>query len=130
MSATPVPRRVLVVGSGGREHALAWRLSHDPEPPELIAAPGNDGIAALARCVPVPAHAVDALRDLAVAERVDLVVVGPEAPLAAGLADACSAAGIAVFGPTRAAARLESSKQFAKQRMIALGIPTPRAETC
>ncbi|HET7226929.1 MAG TPA: phosphoribosylamine--glycine ligase [Candidatus Eisenbacteria bacterium] len=130
MPASVAPRRILVVGSGGREHAIAWRLARDPEPAELIAAPGNDGLASLARCVPVAADDVPALVALARGERVDLVVAGPELPLARGLADACTAAGIPVFGPVRAAAELETSKQFAKERMRALGIPTPRAETC
>lgn len=118
--------RVLVVGGGGREHALAWALSQSPALTALYAAPGNPGIARLARCVPVAADAVDALVDLAVAERIDLTVVGPEQPLALGLADRLRARGLRVFGPSRAAAALETSKAFAKGLMARHGIPTAR----
>ena len=109
--------RVLLVGSGGREHALAWKLAQSPLLTELHAAPGNPGTAELATChdADVPALA----RRLAP----DLVVVGPEAPLVAGLADELRAAGIAVFGPGRAAARIEGSKRFAKEVMDAAGVP-------
>jgi phosphoribosylamine---glycine ligase len=115
--------RVLVVGSGGREHALTWALRRSPLVGEVIAAPGNAGIAALARCLPLPER-VEEIAALARAERVDLVVVGPEAPLAAGLADACAALGLAVYGPSAAAARLESSKAHAKAFMARHAIPT------
>lgn len=122
-------RRVLIVGSGGREHALAWRLARDPEPPALWFASGNDGMAPLGTRLDVAdadgAGIVAAARDA----RVDLVVVGPEAPLAAGLVDALTGAGIAAFGPTRAAARLEASKAFAKEVCAAAGVPTARATT-
>jgi phosphoribosylamine--glycine ligase len=116
--------RVLLVGSGGREHALAWRLGSSPELTELHAAPGNPGIAALATCHPVAAGDADGLLGLARSLTVDLVVVGPEAPLVAGVADSLRHAGIPVFGPSRAAARIEGSKAFAKEVMAAAGVPT------
>ena len=116
--------KVLIVGSGGREHALAQALKRSPQQPELIAAPGNPGIAQIARCVPVPITDVDALTDLAVNEAVDLVVIGPEAPLVAGLADRLAEVKIAAFGPSGAAAQLEGSKAFAKEVMAAAGVPT------
>jgi phosphoribosylamine--glycine ligase len=119
--------RILLVGGGAREHALAWKLKQDAPDAELIAAPGNPGIATLARCVAVRAGDVDALVALAVAERVGLVVVGPEAPLSLGLVDRLQAAGIAAFGPTRAAAEIETSKAFAKSLMLAAGVPTATA---
>jgi phosphoribosylamine--glycine ligase len=118
--------RVLVVGSGGREHALAWRLSSSPALTELHAAPGNPGIAALATCHPVAADDAEGLLGLARFLTVDLVVVGPEAPLVAGVADALRHAGIPVFGPSAAAARIEGSKAFAKDVMAAAGVPTAR----
>ena len=118
--------RVLVVGSGGREHALAWRLSSSSTLTELHAAPGNPGIAALATCHPVAAEDGDGLRELARSLGADLVVVGPEAPLVAGVADALRHAGIPVFGPSAAAAQIEGSKRFAKEVMAAAGVPTAR----
>lgn len=121
--------RVLVVGGGGREHALAWRLARDPSVEEVLAAPGNPGIAAVARCVPVAADDVPSLVALAADEDVDLVVVGPEAPLVAGLVDALEARGRLALGPRAAAARLEGSKAFAKQVMARAGVPTARSET-
>lgn len=120
--------KVLIVGGGGREHALAWKIRRDDPAAEVVAAPGNPGIAELGRCVPVRATDTPALVALARDERVDLVVIGPEGPLAAGLADALRAAAIPVFGPTAAAARLESSKVFAKRVMRDAGVPTARAE--
>ncbi len=116
--------RVLVVGSGGREHALAWRLSTSPALTELHAAPGNPGIAALATCHPVAADDADGLIGLGRFLDADLVVVGPEAPLVAGVADDLRRAGILVFGPSAAAARIEGSKLFAKAVMAAAGVPT------
>ncbi len=118
--------RVLVVGSGGREHALVWRLASSPTLTELHAAPGNPGIAALATCHPVAAEDGDGLRELARSLGADLVVVGPEAPLVAGVADTLRHAGISVFGPSAAAARIEGSKLFAKDVMAAAGVPTAR----
>jgi len=119
--------KVLIVGGGGREHALAWKLNRDDPTLELLAAPGNPGIAELARCVPVSATDVARIVDLATTDRVDLVIVGPEAPLAAGLADALRGRGIATFGPSAAAARIETSKRFAKDVMADAGVPTARA---
>jgi len=116
--------RVLVVGSGGREHALVWSLSRSRSLDELHAAPGNPGIAKLAHCHPVRADDHAALVSLARELRIDLVVVGPEAPLVAGLADELLHRGIAVFGPGAAAARIEGSKSFAKDVMEAAGVPT------
>jgi phosphoribosylamine--glycine ligase len=121
--------KVLLVGGGGREHALAWKIAQSPECTTLLAAPGNPGIARHARCVPLRDDATDDLLRLAVEERVDLTVVGPEAPLARGLADRFRAAGLAVFGPGAAAARIESSKAFAKDLMARHGIPTARYGT-
>jgi phosphoribosylamine--glycine ligase len=118
--------RALVVGSGGREHALAWSLSHSSSLDELHAAPGNPGIAALAHCHPVRADDHAALVSLARELRIDLVVVGPEAPLVAGLADELRHRGVAVFGPSAAAARIEGSKSFAKEVMEAAGVPSAR----
>jgi phosphoribosylamine--glycine ligase len=118
--------RVLVVGSGGREHALCWSLSHSSGTDELHAAPGNPGIATLATCHPVRADDQAALCSLAIELRVDLVVVGPEAPLVAGLADELRTRGVAVFGPSAAAARIEGSKAFAKDVMEAAGVPSAR----
>ena len=116
--------RVLVVGGGGREHALAWTIAASPLVERLYCAPGNPGIAAEADCVPVAVEDVEGLAALARRERMDLVVVGPEAPLAAGLADRLRQDGIPVFGPDRAAARLESSKAFMKDLSHRAGIPT------
>jgi phosphoribosylamine--glycine ligase len=116
--------RVLVVGAGGREHALAWRLSSSPGLTELHAAPGNPGIAALATCHPVAADDAEGLLGLARFLGVDLVVVGPEQPLVAGVADVLRHAGLTVFGPSAAAARIEGSKSFAKDVMAAAGVPT------
>ena len=120
---------VLLVGGGGREHALAWKLAQSPRLGRMVAAPGNPGIAAHARCVGVKDVAIDELVALAKQERVDLVVVGPEAPLSLGLADRLRAHGFAVFGASAAAARLESSKAFAKDLMARHGIPTARFQT-
>lgn len=116
--------KVLVVGSGGREHALCWKLAQSPEKPELLCAPGNVGTATLARNVAVRADDVDGLVKLAAKEKVDLVVVGPEDPLVLGLADKLRAAGIATFGPGAAGARLEGSKVFAKEILDKHRIPT------
>jgi phosphoribosylamine---glycine ligase len=120
--------KVLVVGSGGREHALAWRLAQGGH--EVIAAPGNPGIEAFARCAPVKVLDLDGQLALAGAEKVDLVVVGPEAPLVVGLADRLRAAGIATFGPGAAGAQLEGSKVFSKQFFARHGIPTAEFAVC
>jgi phosphoribosylamine--glycine ligase len=119
--------KVLVVGSGGREHALAWKLAQSPAVEELHAAPGNPGIAKLGECHPIRAEDGESLLALAGTLDVDLVVVGPEAPLVAGVADELRRGGVAVFGPGAAAAQIEGSKEFAKEVMRAAGVPT--AET-
>jgi phosphoribosylamine--glycine ligase len=115
---------VLLVGSGAREHALAWRLSRSPSLTELHAAPGNPGIAPLGACHPVRPDDGDGLLDLARTVAADLVVIGPEAPLVAGVADRLRHAGVAVFGPSAPAARIEGSKSFAKEVMAAAGVAT------
>lgn len=120
--------KLLLIGGGGREHALAWKLRRDDPSLEIIAAPGNPGIAAIARCVPVGATDLVALLELARNEDVDVVLVGPEAPLAAGLVDLFRGAGVPVFGPTRRAAEIETSKRFSKDLMLRAGVPTARAE--
>jgi phosphoribosylamine--glycine ligase len=121
--------RVLLVGGGGREHALAWAIGRSPRVTALYAAPGNPGIARHASCVPVAADALDDLVRLADRERIDLTVVGPEAPLVAGLADRLEVAGHLVFGPSAAAARIEGSKAFSKDLMARYRIPTARFAT-
>jgi phosphoribosylamine--glycine ligase len=119
--------QVVVVGSGAREHALAWRLEQSPGLTELHAAPGNPGIAALGRCHPVRADDGDGLLSLAMTLGADLVVIGPEGPLVAGIADGLRRNGIAVFGPSAAAAQIEGSKTFAKDVLRAAGVPTAEA---
>jgi phosphoribosylamine--glycine ligase len=121
--------RVLVVGVGGREHALAWRLARDPAVERVLAAPGNAGIARVASCFGVAADDVDGVLALVEAERVDLTVVGPEGPLVAGLADRLAAAGHPVFGPSSEAARLEGSKAWAKDLCDRHGIPAARSRS-
>jgi phosphoribosylamine--glycine ligase len=116
--------KVLLLGSGGREDALAWRLKQSPSCAELIAAPGNPGIARWAECVAIDPVDPQAVVALAQERGIDLIVVGPEAPLVAGVADAARAAGFAVFGPSAAAARLEGSKGFTKDLCARVGIPT------
>lgn len=116
--------RVLVVGGGGREHALCWTIAASPLLEKLWCAPGNPGIAEVAECVAIGAEDIPALVAFAQANRVDLVVAGPEAPLTLGLADACAAAGLRCFGPSAAAARLEGSKGFCKEICDAAGVPT------
>jgi phosphoribosylamine--glycine ligase len=119
--------RVLIVGSGGREHALAWKLGQSAALGELHAAPGNPGIAGLGECHPVRAEDTEGLLALAQALGIDLAVIGPEVPLVAGAADALRHAGIAVFGPTAAAARIEGSKAFAKEILEAAAVPAAAA---
>jgi phosphoribosylamine---glycine ligase len=118
---------VLIVGSGGREHALAWKLAQSPELDELHAAPGNPGIAELGSCHPVLAADADGLLALSRSLDIDVVVVGPEVPLVAGLADHLRRGGVPVFGPTAAAARIEGSKAFAKEVLETAGVPAARA---
>jgi len=121
--------KILVIGSGGREHALAWKLAGEPGA-DVLCAPGNPGIAGVARTIPIPAGDVSALAGLAERERVDLTVVGPELPLDCGIVDLFSARGLRIFGPSRHAAQLECSKAFAKDFMARHGIPTARYRVC
>jgi phosphoribosylamine--glycine ligase len=118
--------RVLVIGSGAREHALVARLARDLDPGSVVCAPGNPGITTLARTVSIDSSDIDALLLLADRDRIDLTVVGPELPLSLGIVDRFTDAGHAIFGPTAAAARLESSKAFAKNFMARHGVPTAR----
>lgn len=118
--------KILVIGNGGREHALVWKIAQDASRPELYCAPGNAGTAAIATNLPIGAEEVPALVAWAKEHRPDLVVVGPEAPLCLGVTDALEAEGIKVFGPCEAAARLEGSKAFSKEVMEAAGVPTAR----
>nr|WP_277605295.1 phosphoribosylamine--glycine ligase [Glycomyces sp. L485] len=119
-----------MIGSGGREHALAASLAADETVDTLICAPGNPGMARLGECVPVNANDPASVASLAVTSAADLVIVGPEAPLVAGVADAVRAKGIPVYGPGREAARIEGSKAFAKEVMAAAGVPTAAARAC
>jgi phosphoribosylamine--glycine ligase len=119
--------RVLIVGGGGREHALAWKLRRDDPDSELFAAPGNPGIAALAQCVPIGVGKLEELASFAENERIDLTVVGPEGPLEGGIVNLFQSRGLPIFGPTREAARIETSKRFAKELMTRAGVPTARA---
>ena len=121
--------KVLVVGNGSREHAIAWKLSQSPGVSELLVAPGNAGTAQIARNVPIAATDIDGLLDFAKTQKIEFTVVGPEGPLADGIVDRFHEDGLLIFGPTRAAARIESSKVFAKRLMTAHDIPTGTAET-
>ena len=119
--------KVLVIGSGGREHALVWQLKQSPEVEKIYCAPGNAGIAADAECVAIRVNELEKLADFAEKNGIDLTVVGPEAPLCDGVADVFRARNLAVFGPDKAAAQLEGSKDFAKAFMLKYGIPTAKA---
>src|SRR5215813_9938420 len=121
--------RVLVVGAGAREHAIVARLLAEPSPAEVICAPGNPGIARLVPTMGVDLTSTASLRDLAGRERADLTIIGPEAPLSIGVADEFANAGLRLFGPTAAAARLETSKAFAKAFMERHHVPTARFRT-
>ncbi len=116
--------KILVVGGGGREHALVWKIVQSPLVETVYCAPGNPGIAELAECVHIAADDIDALFDFAKAEQVDLTVVGPEVPLTLGIVDRFQAGGLEIFGPSQAAARIEGSKSFSKDLMAKYGIPT------
>ena len=122
--------KVLIFGGGGREHALAWGIAKSPRVTEIVCAPGNGGIGQIARIVPVSLSDLDAMVQVAMAERPDLTVVGPELPLSLGLVDALQLRGLKVFGPTRAAAMLESSKSFAKRFLQRHQIPTANYAVC
>ncbi|HVN67369.1 MAG TPA: hypothetical protein VMT55_03280, partial [Candidatus Sulfotelmatobacter sp.] len=119
--------KVLVVGSGGREHALVWKIAQSPKVEKLYCAPGNAGTAALAENVPIKADDVQGLLRFAGEQKIDLTVVGPEAPLCAGIVDLFEQAGLRAFGPRRAAARIEGSKVFSKEFMVKYEIPTAQA---
>ena len=121
--------KILVVGSGAREHAMVWKLAAGKNVDEIYCAPGNAGIAGIARCVPIKADDVNALADFAADNAIDLTVVGPEVPLCDGIADIFRQRNLAIFGPSAAAARLEGSKDFAKQFMFRHGIPTAKSAT-
>ena len=121
--------RVMVIGSGAREHALAWKLAQSPRVTHLYAAPGNPGIAAFAECVPMGATQIAELADFAERTHIDFTVVGPEVPLVAGIADEFQRRGLSIFGPTAAGATLEGSKAFAKELMVQAGIPTAQHRT-
>ena len=120
--------KVLVIGKGGREHAIAWKLAQSARISQLLCAPGNAGTAQIAANVPISDTDVDGLLEFALWEGIDFTVVGPEAPLAEGIVDRFQGAGLSIFGPTQAAARIESSKSFAKELMLRAGVPTARAE--
>jgi phosphoribosylamine--glycine ligase len=120
--------KVLVVGNGGREHAIAWKLKQSSQLSALYCAPGNAGTALIAENVPIAVSEIHKLRDWAKEEGIDLTVVGPEAPLAEGIVDVFEAAGLRIFGPSQKAAQLEASKSFAKDVMKAAGVPTAGAE--
>lgn len=122
-------KKVLVVGGGGRCHAIVDALARSPKVSKIYCAPGNAGIAAQAECVAIKDNDVEALKDFAVREGIDLTVVGPEAALDAGIADVFAAAGLRIFAPTKAAARIESSKEFAKRLMVKYNVPTAAYES-
>ena len=122
--------KVLILGSGGREHALAWAIARSPRVTEVVCAPGNGGMAQSYRCVPVDLNDLDAMVRLVEAEQPGLTIVGPELPLSLGIVDALRERGLRVFGPTRAAAMLETSKGFAKQFLQRHNIPTPNYAVC
>jgi len=121
--------KILVVGSGGREHALVWKIAQSPRVTKLYCAPGNAGIEQLAACVAIQADDIAGLKAFALSEKIDLTVVGSEAPLAAGIADEFRKAKLKIFGPTRAAAQLESSKTFSKELMVRHHIPTAASQS-
>ena len=122
--------KVLILGSGGREHALAWAIARSPRVTEVVCAPGNGGIAQIARCIPIDLKRLDDMVRLVTAEAPALTIVGPELPLSLGIVDALQSRGLRVFGPTQAAARIESSKAFAKQFMKRHQIPTAKYSVC
>jgi phosphoribosylamine--glycine ligase len=116
--------KILVIGSGGREHALVWKISQSPLVKGIYAAPGNAGIESLAECISITADQIEKLCDFALERKIDLTVVGPESPLVAGIVDSFQSAGLKIFGPSKEAAQLEGSKAFAKNLMAEVGVPT------
>ena len=116
--------KVLVIGSGGREHALIWKISQSPRVTKLYCAPGSAGIGELAELVPIAPEQIDQLADFAEKENIDLTIVGPELPLTLGIADLFESRGLKIFGPNKAAAQLEGSKAFAKEILLENKIPT------
>src|SRR6202789_3421055 len=122
--------KVLIFGSGGREHALAWAVKRSEKVSEIVCAPGNGGISQIARCVPTDLKDLDAMVRVAREEKPALTIVGPELPLSLGIVDALQERGLRVFGPTRAAAMLESSKGFAKRFLQRHAIPTANYAVC
>jgi phosphoribosylamine--glycine ligase len=122
--------RVLVIGNGGREHALVWKLASERAVSDIVCAPGNAGISRLARCIPVDPADAHAVAAIARREDIDFTIIGPELPLSRGVADVFAAEGDLLFGPTQRAARLESSKVFAKEFMQRCHIPTARYKAC
>ncbi len=121
--------KILVIGSGGREHAMAWKLAQSPRTPTLYCAPGNAGIESLATCVPLNAADIAGLKTFVQSEKIDLTVVGPEAPLALGIVDEFRKSNLKIFGPTKGAARIEASKVFSKEIMRSANILTARAQS-
>src|SRR6266540_1108861 len=121
--------KILIIGSGGREHALAWTLAKDPDATKIYAAPGNPGIEEIGTCVPISSTNVEELASFVAREHIDLTVVGPEAPLGAGIVDTFRKKKLPIFGPDKSAARIETSKSFAKDLCSRYNIPTPRWET-
>ena len=121
--------KVLVVGGGGREHALVWKIAQSPLVKKIYCAPGNAGIDKLASCIPIGAAEIDKLLAFARDKKIDLTVVGPEDPLSKGIVDQFEGAGMRIFGASQKAARIESSKSFAKAIMEKYGIPTAKGQT-
>lgn len=121
--------KILVVGGGGREHTIVWKLAQSPRKPVLFCAPGNAGIESIATCVPIKADDIAALKNFVITEQIDFTVIGPEAPLALGIVDEFRRAKLKIFGPTKSAARLEASKIFSKDVMAQAKIPTARAKS-
>ncbi len=121
--------KILIIGSGGREHAIIWKLSQSPKVTKLFCAPGNAGISDMADCIPIKADDIKKIKEFALKEKIDFVVIGPEDPLAKGIVDELEKAGLKVFGASKKAAQLEASKSFAKKIMNKYGIPTAKAKT-
>ncbi len=119
--------KVLVIGSGGREHTLVWKIAQSPKVEKIYCAPGNAGIAECAECIDIKVEDIEELCDFAQEDRIDLTVVGPEAPLVKGIVDLFEERGLRIFGPGREAALLEGSKVFSKEMMVKYGAPTGKA---